>query len=134
MVENLPANARNMGWIPDLEGFRKPQSSEAHVPQPLRLCSRAQGMRLLSPHTATAEVHPPWRPRSATNHPKEKPAHCCYGPCSLQLEGKKKKKACTATNTQHSQKETNKLNKIILKIQCCLYKTTYAAFYATEVK
>ena len=35
--ENLPANARDMGSIPDVERFLVPWSNRAHVPQLLRL-------------------------------------------------------------------------------------------------
>ena len=42
VVKNPPANAGNMGSIPDLGGSHVPQSNSAPAPQLLSLCSRAQ--------------------------------------------------------------------------------------------
>ena len=46
VVKNLPANADDMGLIPDLQRFHVSWSSWASVPQLLSLCSRAQEPQL----------------------------------------------------------------------------------------
>ena len=48
MAKNLPANAKDMGLIPDPGRFYILRSNQAHVPQLLRLCSRAQVPELTS--------------------------------------------------------------------------------------
>ena len=56
--KNLPANSGDMGSIPDLGRSHMQQSSRAHVPQLLSLCSRAWEPQLLSLCVAT-EAHVP---------------------------------------------------------------------------
>ena len=51
MVKNLPANAGDMGSIPDPGRSHISWSNYAHVPQLLSLCPRARGLQLLSPCT-----------------------------------------------------------------------------------
>ena len=55
VVKNLPADAGDVGSIPDLGRSHMLQSNRAPVPQLLSLCSRAWGLQLLSPWAATAE-------------------------------------------------------------------------------
>ena len=49
MVKNLPASAGDMSLIPGMGISHMLQSNEAHVPQLLKLCSRAQEPQLLKP-------------------------------------------------------------------------------------
>ena len=58
-VENLPANAGDMGLIPGLGRFHLLWSSLARVPQLLSPSSRAQELQLLSSCAATSEAHAP---------------------------------------------------------------------------
>ena len=48
VVKNLPANARDMGSIPDPGRSHMPQSNQAHAPQLLSLRSRAREPQLVS--------------------------------------------------------------------------------------
>ena len=48
-VVNSPAIAGDMGSNPGPGRFHMPQSNQAHTPQLLSLCSRAQEPRLLKP-------------------------------------------------------------------------------------
>ena len=66
VVKNLPANAGDADSILGLGRFHMPQSSQAHKPQLLSLCSRVQEPQLLSPRTATTGAHMPWSPFSTT--------------------------------------------------------------------
>ena len=59
VVKNPPANAGDMGSIPDLERSHMPQGNLAWVPQLLNLCSKAHVPQLLSPHAPTTEAHMP---------------------------------------------------------------------------
>ena len=65
MDKNLPANAEDMGLIPDPGRFHMLQSYWFCVPQ------------LLSPHATTTEARPPLEPmfRSKRSHQNEKPVH-----------------------------------------------------------
>ena len=49
VVKNLPANVGDMGFVPGLGTFHMLWSNEAHVPQLLRLHSRAQEPQLPEP-------------------------------------------------------------------------------------
>ena len=49
VVKNPPANAGDLGSIPDLGRAHGPWSNHAPVPQLLSLCSRAQEPQLLKP-------------------------------------------------------------------------------------
>ena len=49
MVKNLSASEGDTGFIPGLGGSHKPQNNEAHEPQLLSPCARAQEPQLLSP-------------------------------------------------------------------------------------
>ena len=49
VVKNLPANARDTGWIPDLGRFHMPRRNWSHAPQLLSLCSRTWESKLLKP-------------------------------------------------------------------------------------
>ena len=80
VVGNPPANAVYMGLIPDAGGSHMPQSNEAHVPQLLRLCSRAQEPQLLSPRDTATEPH---LPRAHARH-QENPLQ--WATCPPQLE------------------------------------------------
>jgi len=55
VVEDPPANAGNVGWIPGPGRFHMPRSNEAHTPQLLNPHSRAYAPQLLSPHAADIE-------------------------------------------------------------------------------
>ena len=59
MVKNLPTNAGDRGSISDLGRFHMPQSSYAHAPQLLSLCSGAGDLQLLSPHASLTKAHMP---------------------------------------------------------------------------
>ena len=59
VVQNLPANAEDMGLIPGPERSHMPQTNSVHVPKLLSLCSRAGEPQLLSPGTATTEAWVP---------------------------------------------------------------------------
>ena len=54
---NLPANVGDMGLIPGLGRFHKPQSNSPCVPQLLSLHSRARELQLPSLCAATTEAH-----------------------------------------------------------------------------
>ena len=54
-VNNLPANAGDMGSIPDPGRPHRPRCSLV-VSQLLSLCSRAGELQLQNPHTATIEA------------------------------------------------------------------------------
>ena len=54
--KNLLANAGDMGSSTDLGGSQMLRSNEAGAPQPLRLCSRAWELQLLSPWAHTTEA------------------------------------------------------------------------------
>ena len=51
VVKNLAANTGDTGSIPGPGRFHMLGSNEAHAPQPLNLCSRAQETQLLSPRS-----------------------------------------------------------------------------------
>ena len=55
MVKNPPANAGDMGLIPDLRRFHVPWGNQARVLQLLSLCCRAWELQLLSPYATTTE-------------------------------------------------------------------------------
>ena len=59
MVKNLPANAGDIGLIPDLGSSHMPWSNYTCAPQLLSLYSGAQELQLLGPHAATTEVATP---------------------------------------------------------------------------
>ena len=59
MVENLPANAGDMGSNPGPGRPHMPRSNKACVPQLLSLCSRAREPQLLSPRATTTEARVP---------------------------------------------------------------------------
>ena len=82
MVKNLPANAGDVGLIPDPGRSHVLRSNKTYTPQLLNLCSRAQELQLLKPE------HP--RVRASQ---QEKPPQCESltlqlesSPHSLQLE------------------------------------------------
>ena len=54
-VNHLPAMAEDMGSIPGLGRSHMPLSHKACVLQLLILCSRAQELQLLSPHTTATK-------------------------------------------------------------------------------
>ena len=56
VVKNLPANAGDMGLIPDLRKSHMLRSNLACAPQLLSLCSRVQEPHLLSPQATTTEA------------------------------------------------------------------------------
>ena len=55
-VKNPPADGGDTGSAPDLGRSHMPQSHQAHVPQLLSLCPRAQEPELLSSHAAALEA------------------------------------------------------------------------------
>ena len=59
VVKSPPANAGDIGLIPDLGRSHMPRSIEARAPQLQNLCSRPQEWQLLSPRAATTEGHVP---------------------------------------------------------------------------
>ena len=65
-VNNPPANVEDPDSIFDLRRSYIPQSNEAHAPQLLSLCSKAQELQLLKPCAQTTGAHVPWSPWSAT--------------------------------------------------------------------
>ena len=101
MVKNLPANA---ALIPDPGRSHMPRSNEAHEPQLLSLCSRAQELQLLKPQCPQASALLQKRPPQWI----------------LQLE-----KSLTALKTQYSQKI--KVNVICMSIQIVFI--SWAIFY-----
>ena len=71
VVKKPPANAVNMGLIPDLGGSHLPRDNQAHTSQLLSLGSRAWELRLQMPvhpraHTPQKEKPLQWTPRTAT--------------------------------------------------------------------
>ena len=54
VVENLPADARDMGWNPGPGRFHMPRGNEARMPQLRSPCSRAQEPQLLKPTRSRA--------------------------------------------------------------------------------
>ena len=70
--KNPPANAGDMGLIPDPEKCHLLQSHEAHVPQLLSLRSGARDPQLLSSRAATTEAR---EPRWSQGGHLEKPTH-----------------------------------------------------------
>ena len=66
VVKNPPANAGDTGLIPDPRRSHMPGSNKAHVPQLLRLCSRAREPQLLSSCAVTTEACAPQSLCSAT--------------------------------------------------------------------
>ena len=82
VVKNLPANARDLDSIPDPGGCYTSQSSWAHAPQLLSLCSRAWEPQNTAARTPTAralqrEEPPQWEARAPQLE---------RSPHSLQLE------------------------------------------------
>ena len=76
VVKNLPANAEDMGLIPDLQRFHVSWSSWAPVPQLLSLCSRAQEPQLLKPEHLEPVLHKRDRCREAhTPQLESSPVH-----------------------------------------------------------
>ena len=69
VVKNLPANAGDMGSIPDPGGSHMLWSDEAHAPQLLSLCSRAQELKLSKP------VCPRACARNRKTHHNKQPVH-----------------------------------------------------------
>ena len=71
VVKNLLANSGHTGLIPGPGRSYMPQSSKAHVPQLLSLCSRAWQLELLSPHTHDLQQKKPlqWEPRATREKP-----------------------------------------------------------------
>ena len=59
---NPPANVGDPDSIFDLRRSYIPQSNEAHAPQLLSLCSKAQELQLLNPRAQTTGAHVPWSP------------------------------------------------------------------------
>ena len=59
MVKNPPVNAGDNGLIPGVGRSHIHWSSEARVPQLLRLCSGAWELQLLSPRAAITKVLAP---------------------------------------------------------------------------
>ena len=58
-VNNPPANVGDPDLIFDLRRSYIPQSNEAHAPQLLSLCSKAQELQLLNPRAEITETHVP---------------------------------------------------------------------------
>ena len=87
VVKNPPANAGDMGLIPGRGRFHMPRSNQAHASQLLSLQSLGGQEPVL---------------RNKRGHFSEKPAYHQRVAPSLCNQ----RKACTATKTQHSQKET----------------------------
>ena len=56
VCENPPASAEDTGSIPGPGRCRIPRRNQAHAPQQLSPCSRAQELQLLSPHATSAEA------------------------------------------------------------------------------
>ena len=68
VVGNPPVKAGDMGSSPALGRTHMPQSTEAHAPQLLSLCSKAHVPRLLKP------AHPELELCNKSSHCNEKPA------------------------------------------------------------
>ena len=90
-----PANAGDMGSIPDPGRAHMPQSSSVHAQQLLRLCSGVQEPQPLKP------AHP-------RAHPQQQEKSLQGGAQALHLESSphltQLKKSRAARKTQHSQK------------------------------
>ena len=102
VVKNPSANAGDTGLIPDPRRSHMPGSNEAHMPQLLRLCSRAREPQLLSPRATLLKPALPRVCALQQEKPLQREARV------LQLESRlhspNKGKAHTATRTQHRQK------------------------------
>ena len=110
VVKNPPANAGDMGSIPDLERSHRLRSNWAWATRQSNLCSRAQEPQLRSSHAATTEAGATWRPWPVT---REAPAvSLCAIIWELLPVAVTRKKALSAKN-QHSQKQ-NKLIFIVM--------------------
>ena len=59
VVKNSPASTGDLAAIPDLKRSYMLWSNYAHALQLLSLCSRAQELQLLSPHTTAPGTHTP---------------------------------------------------------------------------
>ena len=73
-VRNPPANARDTGLSPGQGRSHKLWSHQAHVPQPLSLCSKTQKLQLLSPCATTTEAQAAESP--CVLHSQR--AHACF--------------------------------------------------------
>ena len=101
VVKSLPANAGDSGSIPDPGRSQMPWSNEAHAPQILSLCSRAQEPQLLSPHATAVEsrclrAHVP---QTRSRH-RQKPVHLNQTAAPTHQN---QRKAWAAKKTQHFQ-------------------------------
>ena len=66
--ENLPANAGDVGSIPDLGRLHMPQSNSTLLPQLLSLCSiRSEATAVRSPYSPQLEKNPHSNEDPATN-------------------------------------------------------------------
>ena len=59
VVKNLSCNVRDIGFIPGMERSHMPWGNKVRVPQLLSLHSRVHEPQLLSPSSATTEIHVP---------------------------------------------------------------------------
>ena len=100
VVKNPPANAGDTGSSPGPGRSHMPWSNQAREPQLLSLCSRAHVPQLLDPTRLVPVLH---NKRSHRNN-KEQP-----------LLTATRESPCTATKTQCSQKQINKINKFFKK-------------------
>ena len=98
VVESLPANAGDMGLIPDLGGSHMARSNWALVPQLLTLWSIASEPRLLKPMNPGAFAVQQEKPLQWEGHAQQLE----NSPCSLQLREKP---------TQQPRPSTDKNNK-----------------------
>ena len=98
VVENWPANAGDVGSIPDPGRSHMLQSNKAHGPQLFSLCSRAREPQLLKCPCLEPVLH------NKRSHRNEKPVHRNWsvGPALYN-----QRKACLAAKTQHSQNKNN---------------------------
>ena len=108
----------NVGSIPGLGRSHMPRSNKAHVPQLLRLRSRARKPQLPSPRAVTTEARVPYSP-SSTREATTREARTLRwesSPHSLRLE-----------KSLHSIEDPAqpKTNKIMLKTVAALTTTTY---------
>ena len=71
MVRNPPANAGDMGLIPDLRRSHMPRSNLSLAPQLLCLCPRAQEPQLLEPMRPRA--HAPQQEKPLNEKPVNPP-------------------------------------------------------------
>ena len=115
VVKNPPANARDVGSIPDPRSHML-WATKPHVPQPLSSCSRAWEPQLLSPPAAATEGHSPRACAPQQEKPLKQEAH------AAQLE---KTLLAATRESPHSNKDlcsikVQIIHSVVLVLALCL--------------